>query len=61
MRRDCKIGLTVGFVLIVIGLVLTIHQSIHVRDISFLPMSAGIAVVFVFGLRFIGRRISASE
>ena len=46
----------VGILLCIFGGALAMHGSIHYRDISFLPISLGLTVLFISAFREIGRR-----
>jgi len=43
-----------GILLIILGIILAMHGSIHYRDISFLPMSLGVVVLFISLFRELG-------
>jgi hypothetical protein len=45
----------VGILLCIFGIALAVQESIHYRDISFLPLSAGITVLIISAFREIVR------
>lgn len=45
----------VGIILCIAGVVLALHESIHYRDISFVPLSAGITILIISAFREIVR------
>jgi len=45
---------SVGILLIILGLVFAMHESIHYRDISFLPLSLGVTVLLISLFRKLG-------
>lgn len=56
MNRRSKLKFSIAILLIVIGIVLAMHGSIHYRDISFLPMCLGMAILFISIFAEVGRR-----
>ena len=48
----------IGILLCIVGVALAIHESINYRDISFLPISAGVTILLISAFREIVRRSS---